>query len=297
MANLKDRLAQKVEVIETANPVSNNNNLVKENTDNIILLNPTEENQKFSVVPDFAITLNDAKARIEMLQSFVNEMMIPNLDYGFIPNCNKPSLFKSGAEKLCDIFGFSKQIEILNRVEDWDKALFHYEIKTILINKRTGLIEAEGIGSCNNRERKYKSQDGYSIINNILKMAKKRAFVDAVLSATRSSGIFTQDVEDINEHSKTKSYTKSTFDNKGTSKASYNSSTTTNKNTDKTSSTKALISKSQQSKLVSIINQNKMSISDVKELMQERYKVNESKNLSMEQGEDFIQYLKLYNAI
>lgn len=33
--------------------------------------------------------------------------------------------------------------------------------------------------------------------NTVLKMAKKRAFVDAVISATRSSGIFTQDVEDF----------------------------------------------------------------------------------------------------
>jgi len=36
--------------------------------------------------------------------------------------------------------------------------------------------------------------------NTILKMAKKRAKIDAVIAATRSSGIFTQDIEDIVEH-------------------------------------------------------------------------------------------------
>ena len=85
-----------------------------------------------------------------MLQSFVREMMVPNVDYGLIPKCDKPSLFKSGAEKLCDIFGFSKRVEVLNRIENWETGVFHYEVKISLYNKRTGLIEAEGIGSCNN---------------------------------------------------------------------------------------------------------------------------------------------------
>ena len=31
-------------------------------------------------------------------------------------------------------------------------------------------------------------------------MAKKRALIDAVLSATRSSGLFTQDIEDEEPH-------------------------------------------------------------------------------------------------
>jgi hypothetical protein len=34
-------------------------------------------------------------------------------------------------------------------------------------------------------------------VNTIIKMAKKRAYIDATLSATRTSGIFTQDLEDF----------------------------------------------------------------------------------------------------
>ena len=41
------------------------------------------------------------------------------------------------------------------------------------------------------------NEDVADLKNTILKMAKKRAKVDAVLSATRSSGIFTQDLEDM----------------------------------------------------------------------------------------------------
>ncbi len=37
----------------------------------------------------------------------------------------------------------------------------------------------------------------YDQVNTLLKMAKKRSYVDACLSATRTSGIFTQDMEDI----------------------------------------------------------------------------------------------------
>ena len=41
------------------------------------------------------------------------------------------------------------------------------------------------------------NDDIATLKNTILKMAKKRAKIDATLSATRSSGIFTQDLEDI----------------------------------------------------------------------------------------------------
>lgn len=187
MPNLKDKLAQKVEYIDGN----------EETSENVILLNRSESAKTVSVIPDFATSINEAKERIIMLQNFVKEMMIPNIDYGVIPGCSKPSLMKSGAEKLCDIFGFSKQLEVTNRIEDYEKGFFSYEIKVTLINKKTGLIEADGIGSCNNFERKYKKQDGFTLSNTILKMAKKRALIDAVLSATRSSDIFAQDMEDI----------------------------------------------------------------------------------------------------
>jgi len=149
------------------------------------------------VVPEFAISLQEAKRRIEILQQFVKELMVEGEDYGRIEGIPKPTLLKPGAEKLCDVYGFAKYVEVTNRIEDWDRGFFHYEVKVTLKNKRTGHIEAEGIGSCNSREKKYINQDPYSIVNTLLKMAKKRALIDAVLSATRSSGIFTQDAEDL----------------------------------------------------------------------------------------------------
>ncbi|HEY8343253.1 MAG TPA: hypothetical protein VIK75_09740 [Calditerricola sp.] len=145
----------------------------------------------------FVMSVDEAKRRVEELQRFVREVMVPDQDYGTIPGTPKPTLLKPGAEKLCEIYGLAPTIEVTNRVEDWEKGFFHYECKCRLVSKRTGIVVAEGVGSANTRERRYRNQDPYTLVNTVLKMAKKRALVDATLSATRSSGLFVQDVEDI----------------------------------------------------------------------------------------------------
>lgn len=122
--------------------------------------------------------------------------MKPNVDYGIIPGCKKPSLLKAGAEKLAAFFGFSTSISIENRVENYDKRLVAYEVK-VTVYDATGKIRAEGIGAANSQERKFLKGDFFSQINTVLKMCKKRAYVDAILTATGASSIFTQDMEDI----------------------------------------------------------------------------------------------------
>lgn len=274
MSSLKNKLAQKIEDEDKIKEDS----IISEENNNVILLN-SNDNKKISsqeIIPQFVVSINEAKERISMLQSFVKEMMVSGIDYGVIPNSKKPSLFKAGAEKLCDIFGFSKQLDILNRVEDWDKGLFHYEVKAILINKRTGFIEAEGVGSCNSREKKFKNQDSYSITNTILKMAKKRALIDAVLSATRSSGIFTQDIED--------------YDSQNLSKINKNFN-------NKAKEEKIMITREQQTQIILTMSQNKISVEEAKQLMYKRYNVNESKMLTIEQANEFIDLLKCISII
>jgi hypothetical protein len=151
------------------------------------------------VFPDFAVSLEETARRVKMLQQYVREHMVEGEDFGVIPGSTKPTLFKPGAEKLNSVFGLAPIVEITNRIEDWDKGFVSYEIKVTLINKRTQQIEAEGIGSCNSKERRYARQDAPSISNTVLKMAKKRALIDATLSATRASGLFTQDLEDMDD--------------------------------------------------------------------------------------------------
>jgi hypothetical protein len=229
---------------------------------------------------DMAFSLEQARERISMLQNFIRDIMVEGVDYGSLPNTDKRCLFKSGAEKLCDIFGFSKKIEIISRVEDFEKGIFHYEVKAILINKRNDQVEAEGVGSCNNMEKKYKTQDAYSVVNTILKMAKKRAFVDAVLSATRSSDIFTQDVED-----------EGTFEGEK-KRTSARASSKAEKGNEKIE----MASKKQISYIFTLLSQHRIPVENARKAMITMYNVQESNQLNKNQASEFIEYLKGYNG-
>ncbi len=153
---------------------------------------------------------------------------------------DKKTLFKSGGEALCEIYALTIEVAIVKAIERWDDLdpLFAYDCKTTLISRRTGQKVAEGIGHANSREAKFRyrwvfknelpegvdpatcvkknfknkktgktflkyrllNEDPFSLVNTIQKMAAKRSFVDAVLKATRSSGILTQDLEDLRDN-------------------------------------------------------------------------------------------------
>lgn len=275
-----------------------------------------EEFNNVQFVPDFQISLNRAKLRTNMMEQFVSEIMKEGVDYGVIPGFPKPSLFKSGAEKLTDIFGFSKRVEVLNRVEDWEVGFFHYEIKVTLVNKRSGLIEAEGIGSCNSKEKKFKYNDTFTIVNTVLKIAKKRAVVDAVLSATRSSSFFTQDVEDMDLGEANKSTGKdrerlgsrtsvvggecSTVpsgrcgekDENGGIRMNVDSrKLDINEEIDKVSKGKG-VTKKQLYLIYDLATKKGLSNVEARNLLKEKYGLFESKELSSKEASDFISYLQ-----
>ena len=204
------------------------------------------------------MNIQAAKKRLAEFQEFVKEYLVPEEDYGTIPGTQKPTLLKSGADKLCELYGLADDFTIEARVENYgaEPPLFDYTIKCSLTARRDGRLVGTGFGSCNSWEGKYrwretrrkcplcgkeaiikgkeewgggwtcwKKKDGCgakfteddkaiteqkagkeinddvpTIKNTILKMAKKRAKIDAVIAVTRSSGIFTQDMEDIVEH-------------------------------------------------------------------------------------------------
>jgi len=179
----------------------------------------------------------EAMRRLQQLQAFVQEVMKEDIDFGVIPGTDKPTLLQPGAQKLCEIYGFSQSFQDVRAVEDWDKPLFHYEVRCVLTSRSDGGFIGDGIGSCNSKEKRYagrwafdneippglakatlKRREGkskkngrpytqffipnddiFSLVNTIKKMACKRALVMAVIGATRSSGLFTQDVEDLPE--------------------------------------------------------------------------------------------------
>jgi hypothetical protein len=178
-------------------------------------------------------------AAINQFQKIVHSTLVSGQDYGTIPGTNKPTLLKPGAEKIAKLLGLADSYEILDRQEDWTKGFFRYIIKCRLTSVSHGVVISEGMGECNSMESKYRwrwinakdlpanldatklvsqerhsksgghwtvfrleNDDIYSQVNTILKMAKKRALVDAALSAGRLSEVFTQDVEDMAENGK-----------------------------------------------------------------------------------------------
>lgn len=142
------------------------------------------------------LTVEEAKLFDDEMNRFIDTVLIAGVDFGIIPNCKKPTLLKSGAEKILNYLGLIARTEISNRVEDYNIGFFSYEAKVYLIDYN-GVVKGEGIGITNTREGKYAKTNGYAVQNTVLKMAKKRALVDAALNVGNLSARFTQDVEDM----------------------------------------------------------------------------------------------------
>ena len=148
-------------------------------------------------------TVTQVMQRIVNFQNVIQKTLKEGHDYGVIPGTgNKPTLLKPGAEKILMLMGVTSEYEIIERVQDYDKGFFAFTVKCVL--SRGGQVITEGVGHANTRERRYtrvkegrEPQDPYTLANTVLKMAKKRAQVDATLTIAALSEIFTQDIEDM----------------------------------------------------------------------------------------------------
>jgi len=135
--------------------------------------------------------------RIAEMRAVVQKNLVEGHDYGKIPGCPKPSLWKPGAEKILILFGLASEYEIIDKVQDYEKGFFAFTVRCFL--SRNGMPVTQGVGHCNTKERKYQKSNPYDLANTVLKMAKKRAQVDATLTVASLSDIFTQDLEDLQD--------------------------------------------------------------------------------------------------
>jgi hypothetical protein len=183
-------------------------------------------------LPDRSLVQETLKG-ISEFQRLVHSSLKEGHDYGVIPGTKKPTLFKPGAEKITSLCGVAPQYEIIDSSTDWGKGLFEYTIRCSLVSVASGTLIDSGIGECNSFESKYRyrwlwdnelpeygvdpqepghrtrttksgktqwrieNEDPADLRNTILKMAKKRALVDAALSIGSLSELFTQDIEDL----------------------------------------------------------------------------------------------------
>jgi hypothetical protein len=192
--------------------------------------------------------------QIVMIQSVMRANMREGEHYGKIPGTGKdakPTLLKSGAEKLALLFRLAPEydIKVIDLAKEGLGPPGHREVQITcrLTQISTGRYYGSGVGSCSTLESKYRyrndtvydaegkplevpgkywqsrnpellggvdcrpiKKEGKWVIvrrgevvdigdvyNTVLKIAKKRAYIDAILSATAASDIFTQDVEDF----------------------------------------------------------------------------------------------------
>ena len=133
--------------------------------------------------------------KISQFQQVIQKTLHQGHDFGVIPGTDKPTLLKPGAEKILMMMGLRSEFEIADSTRDFEKGFFQYQVRCRLL--KGDMVLTEGLGACNTRERKYLKMDPYTIDNTVLKMAKKRAMVDAALLVASLSDVFTQDIEDL----------------------------------------------------------------------------------------------------
>lgn len=158
------------------------------------------------------LAISDVRGQINKIKNLMGEIMKQGEHYGTIPNCgSKQVLFKAGAEKLCFVFLFVPSFAVVRR--DLDNGHREYEVLCTLTHRPSGAMVAQGIGLCSTMEKKYRykyskeNPDIADTYNTVLKMAKKRAHVDATITACAASDIFTQDIGDPDEQIESRTLT------------------------------------------------------------------------------------------
>jgi hypothetical protein len=131
-----------------------------------------------------------------LLARYIRVTFKPGLHFGIIPLAgqenSKPTLLKAGAEMICLLFGwrarFSADRDNIEMYGPGTTGTFDYVCQLI---DRQGQVVGQGRGVAELRETSMTSA------NMAVKMAEKRAYIDAVLRAAGLSQYFTQDLEDM----------------------------------------------------------------------------------------------------
>ena len=176
------------------------------------------------------LSVEEIKSRVNIIQRVMKDVMQNHQHYGIIPGCgDKPTLLKAGAEKLLATFRLSVDVLVDDLSTSQER---RYRIVLKLYNPHGGFAGA-GIGEASSNEEKFAWRqavcdeefdetpenqkrtkwkrgargEAYQLkqvktnpadqANTVLKIAKKRAMVDATLTATAASDIFTQDLEEM----------------------------------------------------------------------------------------------------
>lgn len=173
------------------------------------------------------MTITEVLRDVGLIQHVMKDVMKDGTHFGTVPGCgDAKTLFKPGAEKLASTF----RLAIDPEIEDLStEDCIRYRIRCRVLTQAGGVYLGSGVGEASTGEDKWKWRRAYQdefdttpadrrrkknsrngpilqvrtnpadLANTVLKMAKKRALVDAVLTVTAASDIFKQDLEDLPE--------------------------------------------------------------------------------------------------
>lgn len=130
-----------------------------------------------------------------------NEVILKrDVDFGVIPKTPRPTLFKSGAERICQAYGVFARYERKSAIEEITPEPFFYysyECKLVKIAPNgTEYVLANGYGNANTKEGSNGFNSAFNAANNAEKKAQKRALVAAALSLGGLSSMFYADLDD-----------------------------------------------------------------------------------------------------
>lgn len=158
----------------------------------------TKENISLLLDPTTAeAQIEREKAVRSYIQKYITEQLVEGKDYGTITitskktgrtTVTKPCLFKPGAEKFLSLLNLRAEFERDQETVEMLGVKGIVAYKCTLYSMKSDKKIAEGRGACSLAEK-------YNDANNTIKIAEKRAKVDAVLSLGLSD-TFTQDLED-----------------------------------------------------------------------------------------------------
>lgn len=103
-----------------------------------------------------------ARLERDRLATVQRAVMKEGVDYGKVPGTEKPTLLKPGAEVLNKMAGLVAAYREIRTVGDGEAApTIHYLVHCYLHKyDESGPVVAEGLGSCNSWERKYRWRSG-----------------------------------------------------------------------------------------------------------------------------------------
>jgi hypothetical protein len=130
------------------------------------------------------ISPDEAAQAAQELRQLIAKVLVKGKHYQQIKG--RDVLLKAGAEELAKVFGMQTGYTELETTQTDD--VFLASVKCTI--SKGGLALAESYGFYDSSERKGANK------NTVVKMAQKRAYVGAVMSATGTSELFTQDIED-----------------------------------------------------------------------------------------------------